>query len=98
MRVAFETDNPGRAAVIRAKGEDGQPLPFGARVVDAAGKDVGTVAQGGRAVVRGLQDIEGELQVRWGEGGAQTCRMNYRLPAADHSRDTAWTSIDSVCE
>ncbi|HKR47066.1 MAG TPA: fimbria/pilus outer membrane usher protein [Paraburkholderia sp.] len=98
VHVAFETDNPGRAAVIRAKGEDGQPLPFGARIVDAAGKDVGTVAQGGRAVVRGLQDIEGELQVSWGEGGAQACHMKYRLPAADRSRDTAWTSIDSVCE
>ncbi len=81
VKMKFETDNPGRAAILRANGPDGKPLPFGAEVSDAQGQSIGTVAQGGRIVARGLKDDVGVLNVRWGSG--QAGRMQAGLHAAE---------------
>ncbi|KVL47678.1 fimbrial protein [Burkholderia cepacia] len=70
----------GRSAVIRTRQADGSPVPFGAIVTDADGKDVGTVGQGGKLFARGLAD-QGSLQVRWEAGrGKSMCELSYSLP------------------
>jgi len=80
VKVRFETENAGRAAVLRVTTADGAPLPFGAEVFDAAGNNVGTVAQGGRIILRALKQDAGELVVRWGDTADRQCALSYALP------------------
>lgn len=94
--VKFDTDDTGRAAIIRAKAADGTPLLFGAEVFDAEGNNVGTVAQAGRIIARGLKSDSGTLTARWGEGASSTCSLSYTLPAGD-ARSTSYATADADC-
>lgn len=99
VRTRFETDNPGASLIIRARTAGGEPVPFGADVFDAAGHQVGTVAQAGQVMVRGLKTASGELAVRWAEGtNRQQCRLTYSLPATMNAKSSTWTTIDAACE
>jgi outer membrane usher protein len=97
VSLKFETAGGGRAVLVRAKTADGQPLPFGAEVTDAAGQDVGTVAQAGRIVIRGVRNDSGEFSVKWGDDRGQQCKLTYVLPKATGRRSNAWTTVDAVC-
>ncbi|QET01191.1 fimbrial biogenesis outer membrane usher protein [Cupriavidus pauculus] len=79
VRARFETHRMGRAALIRARMADGQPLPFGAEVFAADGRRIGTVAQGGRALVRGLPEDARTLTVTWGADPHQQCALDVAL-------------------
>jgi len=94
--VQFETADIGRAAIIRARKADGAPIPFGAEVFNAAGDNVGTVAQGGRVIVRGLKSDSGSLSVRWSDETAATCAIDYALPAVGAS-SAVYTEADALC-
>ncbi|WP_448681696.1 fimbria/pilus outer membrane usher protein [Pseudomonas nicosulfuronedens] len=96
VKVKFDTEDSGRSAVIRARTLDGKPLPFGAEVRNAQGQPAGTVGQGGRLIARGLKNARGDLQVKWGEDAAQSCRLSYRLPPAA-PEDTDWVTLDATC-
>jgi outer membrane usher protein len=80
-RFAYRT-SVAQALLIQATQPGGEPLPFGASVLDHTGQPVGVVGQGSKIFARG--DLAGaRLTVRWGEGGAKSCRI--ALPAAlDH--------------
>jgi outer membrane usher protein len=97
VRLKFATQGGGRAVLMKASLADGKPLPFGAQVSDATGANVGTVAQAGRIVLRGLTADKGELQVKWGEAAAQQCRLRYVLPPAAANNRKAWTAVDASC-
>ncbi|WP_455287629.1 fimbria/pilus outer membrane usher protein [Cupriavidus necator] len=97
VRMKFETDNPGSAAILRVTGSDGRPVPFGAEVVDAQGQTVGTVAQAGRIIVRGLKADHGQLTVTWGKGTAEMCRLDYALPKADPKVAVPYQIVDAGC-
>ncbi|WP_329955857.1 fimbria/pilus outer membrane usher protein [Cupriavidus necator] len=97
VRMKFETDNPGRAAILRATGADDMPLPFGAEVIDAGGHSVGTVAQAGRIIVRGLKTDTGQLTVSWGKGTAGMCRLDYALPKADPTAAAQYQIVEAGC-
>jgi len=86
----------GRAALIQAPRANGSALPFGADVLDAQGRTVGVVAQSSRIFVRGIED-QGWLTVKWGEGAAQQCRVEYSLPAPTPESDAAYTSVQGRC-
>ena len=94
--VKFDTDNSGRAAIIRATTGDGSPLPFGAEVFDADGSSVGTVAQAGRIIARGLKRDSGTLTARWGQHAKSTCSLGYALPAGD-ARSSSYATADAEC-
>ncbi|WP_313623408.1 fimbria/pilus outer membrane usher protein [Achromobacter sp.] len=71
----------GKPVLLRLRREDGDAVPLGADVFqEEGGRALGTVGQGGAALVRGLAE-QGAVQVRWGEGPDQQCRAEYRLPA-----------------
>ncbi|MFJ2546062.1 fimbria/pilus outer membrane usher protein [Pseudomonas sp. NPDC087612] len=94
--LVFQTRS-GRSAVIHARQADGQPLPFGAAVLDSQGNELGAVGQGSQLFARGLQDA-GELIVRWDSGLAGNCRITYALPAtAKKAANAAPQNIHSVC-
>lgn len=97
VKVMFST-NSGRAALIHALDANGQPLPFGAEVLDAQGQDVGVVGQASRLYLRGLAD-SGRLLVKWGDQPGQQCRIDYRLPVRDkHARPMFYDTLDAACE
>lgn len=93
----FETDNPGRSAIINVKMDGQEPVPFGASVVDESGQNVGTVAQGGHAIVRGLKTTTGELTVQWGSHAHQMCHLTYALPDSKNVKATTWNTANAVC-
>ncbi|MGY2485259.1 fimbria/pilus outer membrane usher protein [Cupriavidus sp. CP313] len=97
VKMKFETDNPGRAALLRANGPDGKPLPFGAEVFDAHGQSVGTVAQGGRIIARGLKTDAGQLSVKWGRAVAQACKLDYVLPKVEKDANASYQTAEAVC-
>ncbi|KWI97034.1 fimbrial protein [Burkholderia ubonensis] len=87
----------GKSAVIDARRADGSALPFGAAVVDAAGKEIGIVGQGSRIFARGLDD-SGTLTVRWSEDAKALCSIRYALPIAKSGvHKNAVRRVDAVC-
>ncbi len=94
--VKFETDDTGRAAIIRATDAHGAPLPFGVEVFDKSGASVGSVAQAGRIMARGLKSDSGTLTVRWGDGDAASCSLDYVLPPAVKS-SASYAAVDAIC-
>lgn len=95
--LTFSTSS-GRAALIRSAQPNGEPLPFGAQVLDEQGQDVGSVAQGGQLLVRGAE-TGGLLTVRWGDAANQRCRVQYSLPARakGEKSTTAMSATEAVC-
>jgi outer membrane usher protein len=76
--LKFETVS-GRAVVLKALQQNGQPMPFAAEVFDEAGQAVGVVWQGSKAFLCGVAD-SGSLTVKWNETPDGQCRINYVLP------------------
>ncbi|KRE99482.1 hypothetical protein ASG87_13815 [Frateuria sp. Soil773] len=96
VKVMFSTSS-GRAALIHALDAAGQPLPFGAEVLDAQGRDVGVVGQASRLYLRGLAD-SGRLLVKWGAQPDQQCRIDYRLPVRDkHAKPVFYDTLEAAC-
>lgn len=94
--LKFSTET-GRSALIRARRADGKPLPFGATVYDASGKQLGIVGQASRILVRGLED-NGSLTVKWGDNGDSSCRIAYALPVAKADRKSVgFQTITGTC-
>ena len=71
----------GTPLLLHLLDEQGQGLPVGAEVLDAAGNSLTLVGQGSRVFLR-VGETRGELLVRWGSGGRSQCRARYRMPTA----------------
>lgn len=97
VRLKFETEGGGRAVIMRARMADGEPVPFGAEVSDTAGQNVGTVAQDGRVVLRGVKADTGTLKVKWGDTAAEGCSLSYTLAPASKTSRQSWTDTEAVC-
>ncbi len=95
--LKFETEGGGRAVLMRAYMADGQPVPFGAEVSNETGQSVGTVAQDGRIVLRGLKADSGTLEVRWGAAPGEHCRLLYTLAPGSKTGKQSWIDTDAVC-
>ncbi|QXH42963.1 fimbria/pilus outer membrane usher protein [Pseudomonas sessilinigenes] len=98
VRLKFETEGGGRAVIMRVRMKDGGPIPFGAEVTDEGRRSVGTVAQAGRIVLRGVKADTGTLHVKWGDRASQRCSLQYALPAAKKTGNTQrWIDAEAVC-
>lgn len=71
----------GQALIARIRATDGKALPFGTEIIDAKSQTVGTVGQGGLALLR-VTSKSGELSARWqgAKGAAQSCVFAYAVP------------------
>ena len=78
VRVLFET-SVGYRLILTLTDKNGQPLPFGSRIENEAGQEVGIVGPDGQAFVTGAGEA-GALKVIWGQGDAAQCALRYRLP------------------
>jgi len=76
--LKYETER-GYSLLLQGRQSNGTPLPFAAAVYDQHGHNVGHISQGGQALLR-VNQPQGTLQVRWGQGEAQRCQLNYSLP------------------
>lgn len=85
-----------RALLIDATTEDGRPLPFAARALDAqTGAPLGAVGQGSRLFVRsGTHD--GRIRVEWGARPDQQCAIDYAVPAEQRA-GTGYVTLTRVC-
>jgi outer membrane usher protein len=92
--LKYETSS-GRLVFIDAANERGAPLAFGADVTDEQGRHVGVVGQASRLVLRDLAP-QGRLTVRWGEGAAASCKVDYQLPQEQNAPGVPLI-ITSVC-
>lgn len=74
----FET-SVGYRLMLTLKGRDGRALPFGSRIENEAGQEVGIVGPEGQAYVSGAPEA-GTLKVIWGQDAAAQCEVKYALP------------------
>jgi outer membrane usher protein len=98
VRLAFETEDKGRAAILHIRTADGKPAPFGAEVTDEQGQSIGTVGQAGRVIASGFKTDSGSLRVNWGEGASERCVVAYKLPPANPRSDAFGAVVDAVCQ
>lgn len=76
----------------------GEPVPFGADVLDSKGTTVGSVGQGGQIYARVAQE-QGQLLVKWGEGKVNQCSVGYRLmPQAKGQQNIQLQQFSSTCQ
>ncbi|MFK3663532.1 fimbria/pilus outer membrane usher protein [Scandinavium sp. NPDC088450] len=75
---------------------DGEPVPFGAEVLDEQKRSVGTVGQGGQVYARVEQD-KGSLTLRWGQGSDNRCTVNYHLMPAGKQQDSTIQTFTQEC-
>ena len=97
VKLKFDTENAGRAAIFDVTQADGKPAPFGAEVSNEQGQSVGTVAQGGRIVVRGLKSDSGKLLVNWGDDASERCWLDYSLPNGNTKTVASYSVIELEC-
>ncbi|HEI8868025.1 TPA: fimbrial biogenesis outer membrane usher protein [Serratia odorifera] len=73
----------GQRALMTLRRQGGVPVPFGATVTDlaAASAQGFIVGDGGQVYLTGLNG-SGTLQVQWGKGASEQCRVSYSLPKA----------------
>ncbi|WP_045784772.1 fimbria/pilus outer membrane usher protein [Chania multitudinisentens] len=84
-----------KATYIKAKRQDGKPLPFAANVYDAQNNVIGVVGQASLVVAHDLAQ-SGVLQVRWGDAQAEYCSIHYSLPSS--SPEESRQVIQGVCQ
>lgn len=86
---------PGWPALIRAKLDNGRPLPFAAELRDDKDQLVGYVGQGGQVQAH-LTAASGLLYASWGESADSNCALPYRIsPAGKGARGTL--RLEAVC-
>jgi outer membrane usher protein len=83
---------PTRGAVVMARFETaiglrlmlvltdhiGKPLPFGSKVENQQGQDIGIVGPDGQTYVTGAEE-SGVLSVKWGQGEQERCTVAYQV-------------------
>jgi outer membrane usher protein len=76
----------------------GQPVPFGADVIDKKGNHVGSVGQGGQIYARVVEQ-KSSLLIKWGEDKQMQCRVRYiLLPTKKNAISSEIQRFTSVCE
>ncbi|ESN53167.1 fimbria/pilus outer membrane usher protein [Enterobacter sp. MGH 16] len=95
VKVSYNT-RKGTPVLITAS-QNGEPLPFGAEVLDSQGKLVGYVGQGGQIYARVEKDAD-TLTATWSGAGEQKCKVSYRLIPMDKSvKAQALQQFTSIC-
>ena len=86
---------PGWPALIRAKLDDGRPLPFAAELRNGTDQLIGYVGQGGQVQAH-LTATSGLLYASWGDGADKTCALPYRISETG-PRPKGTMKLEGVC-
>ncbi|MEI2265567.1 fimbria/pilus outer membrane usher protein [Erwinia sp. CGal63] len=95
VKLKYNTRH-GRALLITATYE-GEPVAFGAEVLDSKGTHVGMVGQGGEIYAR-VQEESDRLRVKWGDSPDMQCSLNYAVPPQTSSEQGVIQRIEGLCE
>lgn len=77
----FDT-SVGHRLMMTLTDSKGQPLPFGSRIEDGWGREVGVVGPDGQAFVTGAEQ-SGQYSVIWGTRPTDRCSVSYTLPPVE---------------
>jgi outer membrane usher protein len=97
VRAEYQTSLGFRALMTLTRA-DGKPVPFGATVTHADSDDAQgfIVGDGGQVYLSGLQE-KGNLVARWGDGAAESCRVDYAV--SDEPTDASGIqNMEYVCQ
>lgn len=94
VKINFKT-RQGHALLIRAHFAHADAVPMGAEVFDAAGHNIGMVAQNGQIYLRS-ETLSGQLLIRWGERAQDSCRLQYQLQSSQLNANI--TKLNASCE
>nr|WP_205905308.1 fimbria/pilus outer membrane usher protein [Collimonas pratensis] len=75
----FET-SIGLRIMLNLSDKNGKPLPFGAKVDNEQGQELGIVGSEGQTYITGAKE-SGVLNIKWGQGAAEQCSVKYHVPA-----------------
>jgi len=75
VKLSFHARH-GQALLIHVDAPGGQRLPPGTQALDGAGHALGMLGQGNWLYLRS-ETARGEVQLRWGEGEHERCRLAY---------------------
>lgn len=87
----------GRPTLIKLVRDDGEPIPMGAQVLDAAGASLTQVGQSGRTFLRGLEG-SGQLLIKWGSGADQQCLAPYNISTEKSAQDEYYELLKLPCK
>lgn len=73
---------------------NGKPVPFGAIATLGSNQSGSIVADNGQVYLSGMP-LAGNVQVKWGEGAAARCMVNYYLP--EESQRQALSQLSAEC-
>lgn len=93
VKVRFQTRG-GYPMLIKATRKDGGSIPMGSDALNEDGQSIGMVGQHGLTYVR-VQNPEGRLRIRWGDGALDWCQLSYKL---QQSASAPITRASAVCE
>jgi len=83
----------GQALLIHIDAPEGQILPPGTEALDTQGRSVGMLGQGNWLYLRS-ESTHGQLQLRWGEGEREHCRLDYD---AGDAPETPLLRLQAAC-
>lgn len=96
VKMKYDT-RQGTAVLINATWK-GEPVPFGAEVVDSQGNRVGSTGQGGQIYIRVTRERD-RLQVKWGEAQPVQCHVSYQLmPVPTGQSGPLLQQFNSLCQ
>ena len=96
VRLKFNATS-GRPLLLQLTASNGARIPIGATVTDSKGNEVGTVGQGGRALVR-VQTSKDTLSVQWGDQAGETCQTTYQLDDKLVANVSGFISLKLRCD
>jgi len=94
IQAGFETV-VGYRLMITLTRKDNSVVPFGARIDNEAGEEIGIVGPDGQAFVTGAQQ-SGTIRVTWGRGAKDSCGVSYSLP--EEERPAPIREVSYVCQ
>ncbi|MBO1014523.1 fimbrial biogenesis outer membrane usher protein [Achromobacter sp. SD115] len=93
IQAGFETV-VGYRLMMTLTRKDNSVVPFGARIDNEAGEEIGIVGPDGQAFVTGARQ-SGTMRIVWGRGASDSCGVSYRLPEED--RPTPIREVSYTC-
>ncbi len=96
VRLKFNA-TVGRPLLVVLQTSSGVRVPIGSSVTDEQGNDIGTVGQGGRALVR-VQKGSGRFKVQWGDKPDESCYSAYALTDDKSTNASGFAQLRLRCE
>lgn len=96
VRLKFNSTSGRPLLIIFQPGKD-RRIPIGASISDSSGKDMGTVGQGNRGLIR-VEKLKDRLKVVWGEKPEESCMASYALDEKTLANASGFINLKLPCE